>query len=159
CFRTALLLLRRCRARRGRRRRRTLRLPFVHHIAERDRRPAFVLLVILVLHHHPDGHIGAVLEVQRVIGSRVGREPVLPIDLLAVRLELRERLVIALLQETDALAIGLHYLEIAVVHPNLALEVALALLHFLGLHREGKASNFVHLLLPQVLDIVLRDFG
>ena len=93
-----LLLLRRCRPRRWRSGRRTLRFAFVHDVPERDRRPAFIAFVILILHQHSNGMVFAVLEMQCVVGSGVRRKPVLAVDLLAVGLEFRELVVLAPLQ-------------------------------------------------------------
>src|SRR5437660_10854570 len=60
-LRTELLFLRGRRGG-GRRRGRAATLAVVHHIAELDGRAAFVLLVVLILHRHADGHVLATLE-------------------------------------------------------------------------------------------------
>src|ERR1039457_5953881 len=68
----------------------------LHRIPVTDRRLAFVVFVVLILHGHPDPDVLAVLEVQRVVGVGVGREPILAVDLLAIGLDLGESLVATL---------------------------------------------------------------
>src|ERR1035437_1465383 len=102
------------------RRRRRLGL-VVHHVAVLDGGPAFVVFVVLVFHDHADAHVIPILEVQRVVGARVSGEPVLAVDLLAIGLEFGELVVGALPDHAHALAVGLHDLQVPVVHPSLAL--------------------------------------
>src|ERR1035441_9947639 len=82
-----LLLSGRCCGGRG-----CTRLTIVHYVAELNCGAAFVPLVILILHGHPDRNIFAALEMQSVGGAGVGGEPVLLIDLFAVCLEFRKGL-------------------------------------------------------------------
>src|ERR1035437_2715750 len=135
------------------------RFAVLHHVAELDGGAAFVPLVILILHGHADGHVFAALEVQGVVGAGVGGEPVLLIDLFAVGFELGEGLVGAALENPDGFADRLDDLQVLIVHPDLAFEVAFARDHLLGLDREGVAADIVDLFLTQVLDVVVRDFG
>src|ERR1035437_1561111 len=138
------------------RRRRRLGL-VVHHVAIFDGGPAFVVFVVLVFHHHANAHVIPVFEVQRVVGARVGREPVLAVDLLAVGFEFGELVVGAFPDHAHAFAVSLHDLQVPVVHPSLALEVPLALDRFLGLDGEDIAADLVHLLAAQVVDIIFGN--
>src|ERR1019366_5064421 len=138
---------------RGRRSR--ARLANVHHLAVLDAGAAFVLLVILVLHGHADGYVFAALEVQRIGGAGVGGEPVLLVDLFAIGFELGKGLVA--LDNPDSFAVSLDDLQILIVHPDLAFEVALAGKQLLGLDRKGVAADIVDLFLAQILYVVGRD--
>src|ERR1017187_5966939 len=114
----------------------------VHHVAITDGGLPFVSLVVLVFHGLADAHRTG-FEMQRVIGVGVGREPVLAVDLLAVGFELG-KLLVALL-DAHALAVGLDDLQVAVVHPDLAFEIAFALHHLLRLHRKSVGADLIHL--------------
>src|ERR1019366_6656461 len=120
---------------------------------------AFVLLVILVLHGHADGDVFTALEVQSVVGAGVGGKPVFLIDLFAEGFELGEGLVGAALENPDGFADRLDDLQVLIVHPDLAFEVALARHHLLGLDRKGVAADIVDFFLAEVLYVVVRDLG
>ena len=119
-------------------------------------------LVVLVLHDFTDVNIVQV-EVQGVIRARVGRKPVLAIDLLPPGGELGiEMFFLALLfcvtNFRNGLAIGLHDLEIMVVDPDPALEIAFLANDLFGSDVEDVAMQFVFLLLADVEDVVFRNF-
>src|SRR5580658_2490856 len=99
-----------------------------------DDRVALELLVVLVLDDLLDA-LWAIVEVQHVIGVGVRREPVFSVDLLPIRLELRKLLALAF-EVPDGFAVALHDLQILIIHPNLALKIALAgLIQLFWLHR------------------------
>ena len=56
------------------------------------------------------------------------------------------------------LAVRLHDLEVVVVHPDAALEIALVLLNLLGRNVEDISPEFVFFLLADVEDRVFRNF-
>ena len=132
-------------------------LGFIDNLAERDRRGALELLVVLVLDDHLD-LLRTALEGQRVVGVGINREPVVVVDLIAVGLESRKLLVVVASAHADALAIGLHDLQAELVDPDLALEIALALFHLLGLDREHVGLDLVYLLLAEVVDSIAGGF-
>src|SRR6516165_7839765 len=78
----------------------------VNHFAVLDYGLALVLLVVFVLDGHADP-LRPALKVQRVVRLSVRGKPILAVDLLAVSFELRELVVRTLLQQSDALAVGL----------------------------------------------------
>src|ERR1700722_8376074 len=104
--------------------RRFLRLIF-DYIAEMNRGLAFELLIVFVSHQHAN-LLRVIFEVQRIVGVCVSWEPILAVDLFTQRFELGKLLVVALLLIAHALAVSLHDLKVAVVNPDLPLEIALA---------------------------------
>ncbi len=93
-------------------------------VAEFDVDVALELFVVFVLHHHLD-LLRTGLELQRVVGDGVGGEPIFAVNLLAVGLELRKLLVLAVLELADAPAVSLDDLEVLIVHPDDPFKVAL----------------------------------
>src|SRR5947209_8419129 len=89
---------------------------------EDDARVRSEPLVVRVLDGFPDMNI-TVGEMQVVIGSGIGREPVLAVDLLAVGHKFGEKVLVALAADVrNTLAAGLDDLEVMVVHPDASLE-------------------------------------
>src|ERR1051325_10899362 len=99
---------------------------------------------------------------KRVICACVGGKPVFPIDLLAPGREYGMQILVAFALFVDAffrnkLASALYDLEIAVVHPNAPLKVAVFPDHFFRGHIEHEAVQFVLLLLSNVEQVVLSN--
>src|SRR5882672_6120601 len=94
---------------------------------------------------------------ERAIGDRVSREPVLSVDLFAVGLEFRELLVTPLLQQTRRPSVCLDDHQILVVHPDFAGKVTLPLLHRFRLNGKHVAWDFIRLLSSQVTDVIIAD--
>src|SRR5689334_4852603 len=84
------------------------------------------LLIVLIAHGLFDPLV-EFREVERGVGDGVRWEPVLAVYLLPVGLELRVR--IALLEDARAAPVALDDLQVPVVHPDDAFEVALAGVH------------------------------
>src|SRR5215467_2989598 len=131
----------------------------IYRIAELDVHVALELLVIVV----PDNHTHfdrTGLEMQRIVRVGINGEPVFAVDLLAQCLEFGKLLVFVTPQQAHGLTEGLDDLEVAVVHPDLALEIAVALLQLLGFHRKHIAGNLIGFLLAEIADVIERNlFG
>src|SRR5215471_14429978 len=101
-------------------------------------------------------------EMQGVIGARVSRKPILPINLLAVRYKRGRKVllhVLVLLAVAGnglrySLAAGLHNLKIVALNPDPALEIPLALLDRLGRNIKNIRVDLVHVLLAGINQVV-----
>src|SRR5579885_1795945 len=96
-----------------------------YFVAVSDRHVAAKVFVIFVAHDHPDS-LSSRAEMQSVVSARPGWKPVLAVNLFPIGLEARKQVFLALFSNIrDGFTIGFYDLIIAVIHPNLPLEVSL----------------------------------
>lgn len=97
---------------------------------------------------------------QRAFAADVGGEPVAAVDLLAPGHEGRMEILLALPGVVgDHAAVGDDDLEVAVVDPDAAFEVAMVLEDLAGADVEDVAGDLVDLLAAGVNDVVGGDAG
>src|SRR5271168_948500 len=91
-------------------------------------------------------------EVERILGARVGGEPVLTVNLFAVGGELGKQVlvVLPLVDVGYGLTISLHDLKIAIVHPDSSREIAPVFHDLLRANVEYVGVQFILLLLTDV---------
>src|SRR5205807_5771975 len=123
----------------------------VSAVADRDLTDRSIeALVVRVLDDLPDVHVVG-LEMQGVVCTSVGREPVLTVDLLTIGSEPGEKVLVALVRLGDRLTVGLHDLEVAVIDPDPAIKIAVAALHFFLFWRYIKDVG------PKLVDLLLAN--
>src|SRR5260221_7061272 len=95
-------------------------------------------------------------EVQRVIRQRVGREPVLAVDLFPPSGEAGEEIFLTLLLANvgHGFPTRLHDLKILIIHPDAALEIALSFFNLLRRNIENVSVQIVLLLLAHIKNVV-----
>jgi len=117
-------------------------------------------LVVVITHSQMDTHVAGA-EVQGVVGTRVGREPEVALNVFAEIFESREYVFAMFrLDVRNGFAVGLDDAEIPVFDPNATLEIALFLFDAFGGDIKNVGVQFVELLPADVFDVVLGElFG
>src|SRR6266550_8442965 len=100
-------------------------------------------------------HIRSSLEVQRVIGSSVGREPEAALDILSKGFKQGIGTVLFFLHQTCALSARLDNLQVPVFHPNASLKVALVFFQLFWLDVKNIGAQLVDPFPANILDVIL----
>src|SRR5665213_1681207 len=95
----------------------------LHFVAKGDLGFRAKLLIVLIADGLANALVAA-LEMQRIVCDGIGWEPVFPVDLFAVGLKLGELIIALAAGIADAAPVGLDNLQIPIVHPHFAREVA-----------------------------------
>lgn len=120
---------------------------------------AAISLVVGVANGHTDVDVAAA-EVEVVVGASVDREPIALFDVLAVGAEAGKYVFIVFGNDVgNGFAVRHDDLEIFVVDPDAALEVALVLFDGLGTNIENVAGELIDLLSANVGDVIFGKFS
>src|ERR1700688_1122628 len=109
-----------------------------------------------------DGHANVYspsAELQHIVRPRIGRKPVVPLDVFAKRFKTRKHVFLpVLLNVRNRFPISLYNLKVRIIHPDAPLKVPLVLLQFLGTDIENISIELIDGLAPNILDIVFGQF-
>src|SRR5262245_48563666 len=102
---------------------------------------------------------GASAEPQGVVGAGIGRKPKVAEKIFAIGSEARKEILLFLFDDIgDRFAVRFDNLQVLVVHPEAALEVALIFLDDFWSGVKDVGGEFVHFLAADVSDVVFMEF-
>src|SRR6266581_5072983 len=129
----------------------------VHCVAERQLHIGLNFLVILIFNDLPDP-LSAGRKLQGVDSPGIRWKPVFAVDLLTIGLKTREKILVVLgFEVRHSFAVSLHDLQVLIVHPDLALKVALPFFDGLWCNVENIAVDLIDHFFAEVFHVVFAD--